>query len=415
MRPALWIAVNFSLLTYLASAARLEIATDAANKETQTLLKDAVASGDALELCGSAGDTTLAWLSSDCAASQEEGTASTDGPGLEAIATDRGQPGDYKMPAFRLYVCNPTSPVRGFLFNHHGFEKIETQERMLEVAAELLTNKLFRSRKGDVFEFAYAYYKKQKGTRSDMNQALLWVLDKGGNFAIAPEVQNRGLVKHGDLTPGSTPLDRADGGGASVGACCCKSNVPRDDCKYNAVFDSDNCLKCCRWIPGTSCPLVSTYTKVSGLCNQHLAQTEQHSHGRFRGVARAGGEIRFPDDGSPAWVQDKSGYSLQRVQPSQLQKDDGSFDPDLLSDVKERSPELGTCAMARLRDYLATPLSSGAQAAQVALAAHDNAAHSAGTARAFQAQQRSGLGWPVESMRFAAVSFPDGKEVMTDA
>merc|ERR1719424_673082 len=76
----------------------------------------------------------------------------------------------------------------------------------------------------------------KKGTPDDMQSALLWVLDNGGNLIIAPKMQDSKLKNHGDLSPGATPVDRPLAPSRPEQAtCCCKNQHEFDECAYTKV------------------------------------------------------------------------------------------------------------------------------------------------------------------------------------
>lgn len=342
-----------------------------------------VGTSDAIELCGPADASALKILDEECPTATD-GSASADlreaEPALAVTATNRKQHfhRKYKLPELRLYICHPDAARLGFLISPSGVEEIRNVEHMAEVASKLFANRLWNVGK-NAFSKAYARYKVLKGTRTDTNPALLWVLDRDGNLLIAPEVQGV-LQKHGDLTPGSTPVDRPQLGELQmVGPVCCCSKMSHEDdtCKYKTVIEA-SITYCCK-LRLKGCPSMSRYSRMDGKCGE--LQTELFEHrvlGAYRGIARAGGEIRFPDGQGSPWVHDKSGYSLSRVDPESLKDTGGSYDQAKLEEANNTAP-LGTCAMSRLRSYW------------------------------------SSLGWPVAGLTFAAVSFPGGKELMTEA
>merc|ERR1719272_799952 len=264
----------------------------------------------------------------------------------------------------------------------------------------MLDNKLWTFKDG-FLEWAYQTYKVKKGTRDDMQRALLWVLDKGGNLIIAPEMQDSKLKKHGDLSPGATPVDRPFAPSRPEQAtCCCKEDV--DQCAYRKTG-----TKCCKWRIGEGCPALSRYIEETkkdnfaySLCGDDLrpklmsmahdgggmgnGDAEKYSAGDFRGLARAGGEIRFPDEvGAKAWVHDKSGYSLQRVDAGPLRNADGTYSAEAMASAIDQT-DLGTCGMGRLREYWSAALTAGSANGGI-----------------------PGLGWSdVSSLRFVAYSWP---------
>jgi len=331
---------------------------------------------DAIELCGPPDASALEMLDKDCPAINESDKAE---PALTVTATKRQlNYRKYKLPELRLYICHPNAARLGLLITHLGVEEIRSTERMAEVASKLLENKLWKAKQSAVGK-AFANYKVWKGTRTDTNRALLWVLDRDGNLVIAPELQGT-LHKHGDLTPGSSPVDRPELGEAqmlSPVCCCSKMTGEENTCKYTNVTEAPE-KYCCKLRVG-GCPLLSRYSRMDGRCGELQSELFEHRvSGLYRGLARAGGEIRFPDGGGSPWVHDKSGYSLSRVEPESLREAGGSYDQAKLKDASQSAP-LGACAMSRLRSYW------------------------------------NSLGWPVDSLTFAAVSFPEGKEVMTHA
>eukprot|EP00930_Biecheleria_cincta_P051523 TRINITY_DN36718_c0_g1_i1.p1 TRINITY_DN36718_c0_g1~~TRINITY_DN36718_c0_g1_i1.p1 ORF type:complete len:367 (-),score=57.81 TRINITY_DN36718_c0_g1_i1:9-1109(-) len=336
-----------------------------------------LATADAIELCGPPDASALEILDRDCPAINGSVKAE---PALTVTATSRQlNYRRYKLPELRLYICHPHARRLGFLVSTLGVEEIKSTEHMAEVASKLLKNKLWNSEQS-TFGKAYAKYKVWKGTRTDTNRALLWVLDRDGNLVIAPELQ--GIVeKHGDLTPGSSPVDRPDLGDAQlVSPVCCCSRMTGDEntCKYITVAEAS--LKYCCKLRVGGCPSFTRYSRMDGRCGELRPELfERRVSGHYRGVARAGGEIRFPDGQGSPWVHDKSGYSLSRVEPESLKEEGGSSDGAKKMKAASKTAPLGTCAMSRLRSYW------------------------------------SSLGWPVAGLTFDAVSFPEGREVMTPA
>merc|ERR1719424_2299956 len=113
----------------------------------------------------------------------------------------------------------------------------------------------------------------KKGTPDDMQSALLWVLDNGGNLIIVPEMQGSKLKKHGDLSPGATPVDRPFAPSRpEQPTCCCKTTHKHDECAYRKVTTKiagkyvnnnstlfrahyvDSITRCCKWRIGEGCP-----------------------------------------------------------------------------------------------------------------------------------------------------------------
>jgi hypothetical protein len=271
-------------------------------------------------------------------------------------------------------VCNPASSTRGFFFSQNGFEIINSEERMSEVSALLMADSLWDF-SADVFKEAV------EGWWASKNRpiAMLWVLDKGGNLIIAPEVQEA-IFKHGDLVPGQTPIsDPARITTPREASCCCASV---GSCEYLQIDDDT----CCVYLPGT-CP--SGWKESRNSCNE-AAVPEQRSAGNYRGLARGAGEIRFEDSQAPM-VQDKSSFALQRVGPHQLINNHSEFNQSKLEEIQTlpgfvKGDRDGTCAMSRLREYWQAPLTSS--------------------------EGEVGLGLS-DDVRFAAVGWPDGKETMT--
>jgi len=372
----------FASQLFMVKSARTSEQVDRVAHET----KAASETSDAVEICGEPDENTLKLLDTPCTAMGFGGvTLPIDEPwGLKPVATSRGQvfPRKYKLPPFRLYVCHPGASRLGLLVSQAGVEEITSKEQMDEVASNLLNNKLWGLKQG-FWTNLYAQYKVEiKQSRTDSNVALLWVLDKDGNLLIAPEVQAT-IHKHGDLTPGRTPLDRPEekvkDDDEVIGlTCCCSLKTKGSPCgTYYRFVTLQLQNYCCKLRPN-GCPSMSKY-KPKDLCgNVKDELIELYTEGNFRGVARAGGEIRYPDDGSPPWVHTKSGYSLQRADPESM-KTDGAYDSRKLHGTTEIDA-IGVCALRRLREYWSQHLK-----------------------------------WPVAELRFAAVSFPEGKEVLTDA
>lgn len=355
--------------------------TETLSKETNVQVQDyGGEASEAPEICGEPDEGTLQMLSAPCQTDAGHGNNISEPGGLSIIATSRGQkyfPRKYKLPPFRLYVCHPNATRLGFLVSQSGVVSITTREQMDKVASDLLNNRLW-GLKQSTFKKLYAHYKVHiKKSRPDKNVPLLWVLDRDGNLLIAPEVQST-VHKHGDLTPGQSPVDgpeqKVEDKDVFIGlTCCCKEIQAGGQCNeyYRSEAGNDAHSYCCKLRIG-GCPTMSHYHAIEGKCGVLPNElVELYTEGKFRGMARAGGEIRYPDDGSLPVVQDKSGYSFSRVDPD-LMKTGGRYDSKKLGSAPEAAP-LGLCAMRRLRDYWSEHLK-----------------------------------WPVMNLSFAAVSF-EGK------
>lgn len=329
--------------------------------------------GDAIELCGAANPDVSAWLdasardssSPDSAKWCEEDSKGTDR--LDVIFTSRGQAdrlsSQYQLPPYRLYLCHPGAALQGVLFSGNGKTLIKSPEAMRNVLQKLTTHSLWNL-KQTMSETVYRQYKKISGAikgraARDMNSIMLWVLDRDGNFVFAPEVQDGQIFKHGDLTPGSKPWSRPTVAKKAEASQCCCGSQEQAACKYSFNLHVDVKLRCCKWRIG-GCSKLSAFHEAqsAAFCDVDPADGETYFEGKYRGVARAGGELKFPEGGRPI-LQDKSGYSFSRISMSQALDDDvedrlsqqGWLDNVARALRATAGSPLGPCAMSRLKSY----------------------------------------------------------------
>lgn len=189
------------------------------------------------------------------------------------ITTNRGQkntwkqprramhPGDmegkypYHLPNEVLILCHKESPVLG-------------EVRIVDTDGSAKFRVVSTEERADLFGTLTKHFLQSPERRTPAeNGNFLFVVDGGGNLLVAPVMQGDPPeeVKHGDLTPGQTPISRP---------------VPQPGAWGKDSFGD-------------------------------------HAAGNFRGLARLGGEFDLINEKERTWVvHQKSGYSLSRVKPS---------------------------------------------------------------------------------------------------
>lgn len=337
--------------------------------------REQVGAQDAIELCGEADPDTLKRLDEPCESNDKETASSAEHEpeSLRAIFTARGQPDKYRLPAYRLYVCHPNAARKAILFSANGMQIITSDEEMRSMAKLLFTNKLWNL-KSTMSESIYRTFKQVTGIikgreKRDLNSIYLWVLDRDGNIIFAPEIQSGLFYKHGDLTPGAIPWERPVEAVSSAWpeteevACCCYADAEQHLCKYTfhesvEIGNETKIGLCCKW-RAEGCSSISQFRNVMrpSFCQMPTSDdAEKRITGRYRGIARAGGEMRFPDDTKPL-LQDKSAYALARLSIEKSDLDPAPGDEASMKKFLKKgavgAPSLGLCAMGSLKAYMA--------------------------------------------------------------
>jgi len=320
----------------------------------------ATTSQDAVELCGAANEITLAQLDAPCPG------AVSSSPALGVITTARGQNisgKTYALPAYRLYICHPGAGTRGFLYSQEGFRKIKTADEMRSVVDKLFANRLWEHQ-APIWEYAIRAWCYVcdffRGREALLSPTMLWVLDQSGNFIFAPEVQGSHRHKHGDLTPGRLPWTRASAGTLPKHSwsCCCEPAEQGRGCEHPTAILSTDGKRCCRAVLNQTCgDLLEATSSTCGI------DPEQRQSGSYRGVARSGGELRFPAGDGPALMHDRSGYSIDRLAldslhgfaatPDMLQNSTEMNFPQVVRALQngQEAPKIGQCGMDMLKSY----------------------------------------------------------------
>jgi len=214
--------------------------------------------GDAIDFCGQSSDglelhEPLLELTATTSRGQEN---HLNKPGHFKHGGDAAV-GAYHLPKELLIVC------------HSGTADIGQLRTVSADGSEMIT-KLTESGRADLFTTMRTAFLQSQQRRSPSNNGnFVFVVDIHGNLLIAPVMQGNPAeeVKHGDLTPGRTPVSRP--------------------VEQNHAWGED---------------------KVG-----------DHAYGMFRGLARFGGEFDLLENATNKWViHQKSGYSLARIQPSQV-------------------------------------------------------------------------------------------------
>jgi len=327
---------------------------------------DALLNMDAVEVCGEPLQEHLDHFESDCT----EGN----GGNLRLITASVGQSdGPYRLPKNRLYVCNPNSRLKGAIFKDGELPKAIKTQRELENT----TKTLFA---GNLFEWQTSFKRKKGQRRSGKsvhgkpNRVYLWVLDMNGNWITGPEVQKDGdkvlLLKHGDYTPGEYPWKRPK---ASLLQDSEDSLLEGEAVKQDGFTETDEELQALaaemeeEWFRRKKDKKDKGSTLGGG-----GVPTEQRMGGSYRGLARAGGEIRFyPEMGAGsnyALIEDSSSYACCRVTAAGLDPGRSMALRDVKKHLKkaEKHSTMGTCAMKRLKDYLHGPVGLSLSGAKVA-------------------------------------------------
>jgi hypothetical protein len=338
---------------------------------------DALLNMDAVEVCGSPDKKHLNNFDSPCPSGK--------GGNLRIITAAVGQgDGPYLLPKNRLYVCNPNSKLKGALFKEGQPPK--AIQSMGELESTMKT--LFA---GNLFEWMTAYpggaAKRRNGRKmkpGKPHRFYLWVLDMDGNWVTGPENQEGYILKHGDFTPGEYPWKRPKASllQDSEQALADGETAEQDEAiDQDAVIEEDEFEQTDEELQAVAAEMEAGWgprrrrSESSGGGGGSIPK-ERRMGGNFRGLARAGGEIRFhPEFGashSYALIEDSSGYANFRVVASGLDPGRSMSVSKTKEYVKnafksgKKHTTLGVCAMKRLKDYLQGPVGLSLSGAKVA-------------------------------------------------
>jgi hypothetical protein len=331
---------------------------------------DALLNMDAVEVCGEPLQKYIDHFESACT----EGN----GGNLRLITASVGQgDGPYRLPKNRLVVCNPNAKLKGAIFKDGESPKAIKSEDELESTMKTLFA-------GKLFEWQTSFNGKGqrrngKSVHGKPKRFYLWVLDMDGNWVTGPEVQKDGdkvlLLKHGDYTPGEYPWKRPK---ASLLQDSEDSLLEGEAVEQDGFTETDEELQALaaemeeEWFRRKK-DKKDKKDQASELGGGGVP-TEKRMGGNYRGLARAGGEIRFyPEMGAGsnyALIEDSSGYANCRVTAKGLDPHRSMGVADVKAHVKKakKHSTMGTCAMKRLKDYLHGPVGlslSGAKGAAV--------------------------------------------------
>lgn len=233
----------------LSTAVRQQFQTDGTNS---------MMSGDAIDICGANVDGRQlngGGLLEPIVATSRGNAATWELNKKRAHAVDKQGEYPYHLPDEVLIVCNKDSSRVGQI------RYVDTRKRYRDITVE---------ERADLFGTLTKVFvhSPERRTPSE-NGNFVFVVDIDGNLLIAPIMQGTNPVemKHGDLTPGQTPLSRP---------------VPQPGAAAEDVF-------------------------------------ENHNAGAYRGLARLGGEFNLVNNTRNAWIiHQKSGYALNRIDPSDV-------------------------------------------------------------------------------------------------
>jgi hypothetical protein len=335
----------------------------------ETNATDALLNMDAVEVCGSPLRKHLDNFDSSCPGGQ--------GGNLRVITAACGQgDGPYRLPKNRLYVCNPNSKLKGALFKQGESPKaIKSTGELNGIMKTLFAGRLFKwetSCPGN-------RCKRRNGKRMKAGKPhrfYLWVLDMDGNWVTGPETQEGGhILKHGDFTPGEYPWKRPK---SSLLQDSEQDLAEGETAEQDAVIEQDTVIEEDEF-EETEEELQAVATELEagwGKKKSTSVPKEKRMGGNFRGLARAGGEIRFhPEFGASrnyALIEDSSGYANFRVVAKGLDPGRHMSVSSAKSHVKSafqsgrKHQTLGRCAMKRLKDYFQGPLGLSLSGAKVA-------------------------------------------------
>lgn len=245
----------FLLLLTLLQSAQPSIA--GRTREQESLWAESAA-GDAIDVCG---DPVV-------------GQTQLDTRQLEPIVTtNRGQKETWKQPKRAMHPGDMAGRYPYHLPNEvlilcHKDSRTLGEVRTVGIGGTTRFRAVSNEERADLFgtltkDFVHSPERRTPAENSN----FLFVVDSRGNLLVAPVMQGDPPqeVKHGDLTPGQTPISRP---------------VPQPGAWPKDSFGD-------------------------------------HAGGNFRGVARLGGEFDLISERERTWiVHQKSGYSLSRIKPS---------------------------------------------------------------------------------------------------
>jgi hypothetical protein len=341
---------------------------------------DALLSLDAVEVCGPPLQRHLAAFDAPCPKGRLEG-----GP-IAIITSGIGQDqGPFMLPD-RLYVCNPNSKLKGALFKHGESPKAITTSKQLESTVQkLFAEKLFKWVESWPNGTSHRRNGEVRQEEGSPPKRMLWVLDMDGNWIVGPETQEGGLVvKHGDFTPGEYPWKRPKASRAHVELFqgmppqvtpspeeMLQEEMPDQDGKLLQLEDENSTVPKVTPSPAETTQDGKLLQLEDESSTLPKVPKEKRVGGNYRGLARAGGEIRFyPEKGSSpdlALIEDSSSSAFWRANVTGL-------DPHRemnVSEVEEhvqsgtRDPPMAMCAMRRLKEYLTGPVGLSLSGAKI--------------------------------------------------
>jgi len=337
----------------------------------ETNATDALLNMDAVEVCGEPLKKHLDNFDAPCPG------GSGQGGNLRIITAAVGQgDGPYRLPKNRLYVCNPNSKLKGAIFKEGQAPKaIKSAGELESTMKTLFAGRLFK------WETSCPGNRCKRRNGKSMkagkpHRFYLWVLDMNGNWITGPETQEGGhILKHGDFTPGEYPWKRPK---ASLLQDSEQAVAEDETAEEDAVIEQDTVIEEDEFeeteeeLQALAAEMEAGWGKKKKSSSGASVPKEKRMGGNFRGLARAGGELRFaPEFGaSPnyALIEDSSGYANCRRVAKGLDPGRSMSVASAKAHVKNsrKHTTLGKCAMKRLKDYLHGPMGLSLSGAKVA-------------------------------------------------